>query len=71
MNETITDPVLRSFRQPVVLRLREKIDELRGVIDAQSATIARYGREVKRLEKELRAAREELAMVQTAIMRGQ
>lgn len=70
MNESLTDPVLRSFRQPLVVRLREKVDELRGTIDAQAATIARMGRREKQLERELRIAKEELAMVTRAITSG-
>ena len=55
MNESVTDPVLRSFRQPVTIRLRAKLDEKCAVIDAQAGTIAKQGRELSRLRKELAA----------------
>lgn len=71
LNEQLHDPTLRSFRQPLTIRLREKIDELRGVINAQATAIAKQGRENAELQRELRRTRRELANANVRVQRAE
>lgn len=71
MNESLNDPILRTFRKPLTLRLREKLDELRSVVDAQSAALAKMGRERTTMERDLRRANRELAKARVRANRAE
>lgn len=61
ISRDIADPVLRSFRVPVHIRLRQKVDDLNDRLAQQSKTIAEQGQEIASLNKRLRFAEREAA----------
>lgn len=65
MNRTLTDPTLRTFRQPLAHRLRVKLDELRDEIEARDKTIRKHERRISELETRERQL--DKALVQTRI----
>jgi chromosome segregation ATPase len=71
LNEHLNDPILRTFRKPITVRLREKLDELRAVTDAQSAALAKMGRERATMERDLRRANRELAKARVRANRAE
>jgi chromosome segregation ATPase len=60
LNESISDPRLRTFRMPITVRLREKLDAQRDALDAQAATIHKQSRDITRLERDLKRARKQI-----------